>query len=132
MRISDWSSDVCSSDLEAVDRLAVDVGADVVEVGARHVVGVAGRGGRRIPSLARVDLDHGAGSGQLRARGHVEHAVGTDGDAVREHDLVLQAHLAGAVGADLGDPRRWARRSGGGPGGERCVWTCGMWWTAVT
>src|SRR3546814_20483223 len=80
-----------------------------VECGARHVVGVAGRGGRRIPSLARVDLDHGAGSGQLRARGHVEHAVGTDGDAVREHDLVLQEHLAGAVGADLGEDRKSTR-----------------------
>src|SRR3546814_10020185 len=27
MRISDWSSDVCSSDLLAVNRIAVDVGA---------------------------------------------------------------------------------------------------------
>src|SRR3546814_6430804 len=54
MRISDWSSDVCSSDLDlddelgaaAFDRRQLDGAADLLDVGAHHVHADAAAGNR--------------------------------------------------------------------------------------
>src|SRR3546814_12188345 len=71
MRISDWSSDVCSSDLEAgvaehvldVELPAVDLRRLLVHrhVDAEHrqrIARLAGDGAGRLPVLADAGLDH--------------------------------------------------------------------------
>src|SRR3546814_20865226 len=37
MRISDWSSDVCSSDLEQLFRVMVNIGRNALDAGARRI-----------------------------------------------------------------------------------------------
>src|SRR3546814_16723839 len=90
MRISDWSSDVCSSDLlwvggvavlaESVLRRAAGAGADIGEPGL-HVIGRAGavvvgavaqRGGGEVAQRAGVDLGIRRGEiGRASCRGRV-------------------------------------------------------------
>src|SRR3546814_13558239 len=56
MRISDWSSDVCSSDLEAARaRDAQHLAADLVGAGGEFVVADAGLGDERGTRLALDD-----------------------------------------------------------------------------
>src|SRR3546814_16815064 len=78
MRISDWSSDVCSSDLEVVHGLAAQ---ELAERRAQHraAVGVAG-------------IRRGAGALDLQL---VAAAVG--GDRLAERDRAAVAELAGPV-----------------------------------
>src|SRR3546814_14975718 len=69
MRISDWSSDVCSSDLDDRDLLArlrplADVGGDPREPVAPHRA-------RRIDEQRRSDLDDQARAGGGREKRHV-------------------------------------------------------------
>src|SRR3546814_6684270 len=67
MRISDWSSDVCSSDLEHV-RLAAEI-ADDGRAGRDRIVdddpGAAGRGGHLDPDLDDVAAHQPFGVGRL-------------------------------------------------------------------
>src|SRR3546814_12941470 len=105
MRISDWSSDVCSSDLEVVHGLAAQ---ELAERRAQHraAVGVAG-------------IRRGAGALDLQL---VAAAVG--GDRLAERDRAAVAELAGPVAelmaAVVGRARGHARHQGvaGEDGGE--------------
>src|SRR3546814_10464023 len=91
MRISDWSSDVCSSDLLVICRSARAVGQkDGLAV--RHG---AGEGGDR-----RAVPDHGAGTRDADRERAVEQRV----DGAEEHALVDLAARAG-VGRDPGPVR---------------------------
>src|SRR3546814_12376262 len=78
MRISDWSSDVCSSDLEAQDRVRLGQHATVVELDRRHRAGRADAQERLAPALALEDA----------------HVLG----AMRQPEVVQQlAHLPGVL-----------------------------------
>src|SRR3546814_7658890 len=62
MRISDWSSDVCSSDLAGVEQLGGDFGSpqrDLVEAGTKPIeaaVDRCGVGARQVAHRARIAL----------------------------------------------------------------------------
>src|SRR3546814_5989272 len=84
MRISDWSSDVCSSDLQVVDeQLAVEMIDLVMDAGRQQVVDLEHE--RLAVAVQRLDLDAvGAGN------------VGEDaGD--RQAAFLVFAQLLGAV-----------------------------------
>src|SRR3546814_16080835 len=65
MRISDWSSDVCSSDLELL--LVVEVGVAVTEVDDARVAAAvgAGAGAAELPGLDLVGAPGGDGLPRL-------------------------------------------------------------------
>src|SRR3546814_10234559 len=94
MRISDWSSDVCSSDLRAGDavrnRLAVVVGEE-------HAVGLEQamdlRVGSRIEHLEAEDLDAAGGGASAAADEHEGKHEGQHAAAPRseEHTSELQS-----------------------------------------
>src|SRR3546814_1837941 len=65
MRISDWSSDVCSSDLQTYRATGVPDGADPSSLRTQGLAGAA---------RDRALLDHFGGAGSGRA-GHVEGAL---------------------------------------------------------
>src|SRR3546814_20750621 len=57
MRISDWSSDVCSSDLAALERAGMPGGADLVRLnGAAMVLGGLALGAGILPRAASIGL----------------------------------------------------------------------------
>src|SRR3546814_2878688 len=89
MRISDWSSDVCSSDLQLVDREDPSVGAGHEAVVQRELVGEVAALGH----LDRVDLadevgDRCVGRGQLLS---VAAAAVHPLDRSEEHTSELQS-----------------------------------------
>src|SRR3546814_3449982 len=65
MRISDWSSDVCSSDLEGVELLAPEALLEELQEPRALVVGDRGQ------RVAGLDLDVGPDRQRLRLRRHV-------------------------------------------------------------
>src|SRR3546814_18757748 len=73
MRISDWSSDVCSSDLSAGHDLD-ELGHDLADAGQRHGADDDARGGRRqgdadhVARAADEALDHVVPPAPRRAR----------------------------------------------------------------
>src|SRR3546814_9225251 len=85
MRISDWSSDVCSSDLLQAQLAPVDAGAvgdhprDGAEAGGDARRGGVGIGGQAVPEHRRVEL--------------VGLAVGIDEGARKEGMQQRRAHL---------------------------------------
>src|SRR3546814_14347880 len=79
MRISDWSSDVCSSDL-----LAVVVGADE-EVDVRRTLAVAAKRGQQL--LGRAARGHAVAAGQDAAEAVPALFVGDDRSAHVERRL---------------------------------------------
>src|SRR3546814_3569765 len=81
MRISDWSSDVCSSDLHVGDRGALHLGRDDVLGGEIH--GGAEEGVHRAVGV-RCDEDHGAAG--RRPRAGVRHVERSE-----EHTSELQS-----------------------------------------
>src|SRR3546814_8369822 len=112
MRISDWSSDVCSSDLRAGradDPAALDLG-DLADERADRA-----RGGRHEHGLASFRL---ADIEQADIGGHARHAEHADPGS-RPRQIGIDLLQAGAVGegiflpaaAEAGDPGALARRS---------------------
>src|SRR3546814_7967966 len=80
MRISDWSSDVCSSDLEelAVDALILDAVSDRPARRVRRIelaVGIARAEAQSRRPLARIDDAIGAARAVARGRDRLEHVV---------------------------------------------------------
>src|SRR3546814_14460916 len=118
MRISDWSSDVCSSDLTgtdaAVDQLAAQLDDEAAEDGGIDM-------GR--------DLDIAADAG-LEVRGELFQLRGAQRVRARDRGGRLAAVRGGArvIGADhrakIGKARTEARRVG-----EECVSTCRVRWS---
>src|SRR3546814_1713489 len=107
MRISDWSSDVCSSDLTALAfQKAADRGVAVGPVADQHLDTVSGKGGAHRLAVDRdllIDL-----AGQAPVGGEID-----------EHGLALLAKL-GKPG--LAECRaRKPGRSGGRGGGKTCA-----------
>src|SRR3546814_13847809 len=102
MRISDWSSDVCSSDL-----LAVVVGADE-EVDVRRTLAVAAKRGQQL--LGRAARGHAVAVGQDAAEAVPALFVGDDRAAQVErrlHARDLKSVVEGksvSVRVDLGGP----------------------------
>src|SRR3546814_8550214 len=112
MRISDWSSDVCSSDLDGTRR--VDDGLQVGVVVVEHVGGYAVQQGsvQRVELLRTTQHRRLARAGERLDRG--QRAVGglvggaADGAAhpVHEGAHALRAHLGGNGGSiQASDPR---------------------------
>src|SRR3546814_18144531 len=124
MRISDWSSDVCSSDLE--DHAGGVVDLVVLQAGAEQPGGV-GQAGRPLAHRARAqprdrDRQHvrGAGGGGAGGEGAVLVAGGGGaGETVRRRlelvadPLVAGARLAGALLAGGQGWGLWERIRGG-------------------
>src|SRR3546814_20243378 len=105
MRISDWSSDVCSSDLEHLHDAAV-----IVADGVKNVL--VARVGRQPGHLeAGIEISR-AGGHQRQTEGAV--VIEVDGEGA----LVLADHVEGAVG-------RSEERSVG----KECVRTCRSRWS---
>src|SRR3546814_12746697 len=101
MRISDWSSDVCSSDLDHADRhLALGVVQPIGDV---------------VPA-AQVRRE--AGGDPERAQ-HLE---------VEVLGVVLERHLVDALGVERGD-YRFLARSEERRVGKECVSTCRSRWS---
>src|SRR3546814_8434585 len=112
MRISDWSSDVCSSDLEDVAGLG-----EVAELVSQHELGAQGRGAGE----ARVDVG-------LDAAEVLHGAVVVDGDAVPGRRPGQEVLLPGGevlVGADDDVEQRSEERRVG----QGCVSTCRSRWS---
>src|SRR3546814_15218836 len=90
MRISDWSSDVCSSDLLGLQLLVDLVLADIVDVEGRVRVrcGVAragiGHGGNVEIGVPAPDSQFGGGSGNA---GHADTGEGDSERAGPPHDI---------------------------------------------
>src|SRR3546814_13126973 len=113
MRIIDWSSDVCSSDLEVAEQNIVAAERQRDECGARlddfqaepagEVIGEAGRAHLRNRRAAGRDDEIGGGE-VLLAEGHAERAIG-----VRH-----LAHRLAAADIDRSEERR---------AGKECVST---------
>src|SRR3546814_10724907 len=97
MRISDWSSDVCSSDLEAD---GVAGGAEITPYEG-DVAGFDGDVGAGAHGEAEVGL--GEGGGVVDAVTDHGHRAALSLEALGAVDLVLRQHLAAdVVDADLG------------------------------
>src|SRR3546814_221046 len=110
MRISDWSSDVCSSDLHR----GIDRGAEAV---ARQLRGDAGEGVVEVLHEQRAhDIQHQ----HLLAAPGLEHAAAAPGRAGRKVVRAQQARLAGDVGHHLAlVPAMVAAGDDVGPGFEK-------------
>src|SRR3546814_15412812 len=85
MRISDWSSDVCSSDLEelAVDALILDAVSDRPARRVRRIelaVGIARAEAQSRRPLARIDDALGAARAVPRGRDRLEEVVAAAAD----------------------------------------------------
>src|SRR3546814_15218481 len=118
MRISDWSSDVCSSDLEA----AVQGHRTRATGLAQHVLRGGGVQRPAIQLLLIVDLHaHLFARAGRRLRGKREHAAGrARGEVIADALAVVLAELRIAVQAP---PRSEARRVGKECGSTvRCGW----------
>src|SRR3546814_1524271 len=92
MRISDWSSDVCSSDLQALCQRAQVVNGDGVVLGGEQLAwGAPGEGGALQHGLCRLRPDEGERGAQREGCG--ERAVGDrQGDGrSEEHTSELQS-----------------------------------------
>src|SRR3546814_7219504 len=101
MRISDWSSDVCSSDLHLID------GTERVEQATYRLMDPPGRDVRRGEKAER----HGADDRQQRA---------PDGDVQRDHDLAqIVAPFVKVGREEIADERSEERSVG-----KACVSTC--------
>src|SRR3546814_1382380 len=91
MRISDWSSDVCSSDLQAaVDHLDAAVAATPTQP---DLAAVAGR-------VAGIDVDHVRRDALFLATSHAVHRIA----------LAIQPEVA-AAGVDRGEVEEIGRAS---------------------
>src|SRR3546814_6984584 len=99
VRISDWSSDVCSSDLHAT------LGWAVRQPAVAHLTGSAQRGGRRATNPDRQRRLHGTGPlahvGEAPARPLVVGLLSAEGAAHRRDPLLQQA-----TALDVGDAQR--------------------------
>src|SRR3546814_16029425 len=87
MRISDWSSDVCSSDLPAGEVVALAADLDVRDVAQTHAgaVGVrAQHDGAKLRRRGELPLHQDAGADLLRGRARLR------ADAPRRHLGVLR------------------------------------------
>src|SRR3546814_3477884 len=96
MRISDWSSDVCSSDLQRLGRVALPVLALPAYLGDLGPTVALGHGPERRPGLDRLQLLGVADKNDLRARlfGMGQHALHL---ARADHaGLVYHQHVARA------------------------------------
>src|SRR3546814_11155487 len=122
MRISDWSSDVCSSDLEAAGRVARSAKAAGVE---------------RLAHLSGIGSDPGSSSPYIASRGRGEQAVR---DAFPEASLIRPAVMIGPGDSFIVPLSRLLRRLpvfalfGNGRSEERrvgkeCVSTCRSRWS---
>src|SRR3546814_17496073 len=113
MRISDWSSDVCSSDLIAQD--------------GKHVACLQCRADAASDRLGAVGEQ--AARLEARARGHRPHALGEMAGAL------FAAHLSGWAYRNVDDHMGRARRDLLGPRseerrvGKECVGPCRFWWS---
>src|SRR3546814_8957923 len=94
MRISDWSSDVCSSDLAGVLPVAERAGMVEMQVRHDHVLNLARADAERLQPFARQAVERAA----ARRGGLLRHAgVDQDGPAVatdqrsEEHTSELQS-----------------------------------------
>src|SRR3546814_11329620 len=104
MRISDWSSDVCSSDLFEAAR--VDADADRAAIGLRRAHDL--RHARFGPDVARIDPEAGSARvGRFQRALVVEMDVGDDRHGRRADDLLQRGGgiLIGAGYADDVGPR---------------------------
>src|SRR3546814_10936341 len=86
MRISDWSSDVCSSDLDAAERLGVRTCGAGLAAALEHAFGQVGHHDRgedlqQLPGLAALQAG-GLGDAGLRALLPAAEAVAKDAGAV--------------------------------------------------
>src|SRR3546814_15534800 len=111
MRISDWSSDVCSSDLQAVERWE----------GRRHLVteGVEGAVGHRLQP--RIGQDVEAEAGKAVGRLVVEEARGDELAIGVDDGFEIQPRHQRA---DAVEQRSEERRVG-----KECVSTCRSRWS---
>src|SRR3546814_19365352 len=122
MRISDWSSDVCSSDLQLVEDIEREDRADrELRVGMRRGEGgdgvVVERGDEKAgPARQRGEI---GGDARETVVGHVE-----AGDAQADHPIVGRGADGEGDGADApfgSQPhRRWAERRVGKAWGRPC------------
>src|SRR3546814_7981225 len=90
MRISDWSSDVCSSDLDGGEREPVGGGRGADPAGRAELALVEGRG----EALERLDAARGFGREEFEMRQpQIEpaHDVAGIGDAGQEGDAGLRS-----------------------------------------
>src|SRR3546814_5944356 len=77
MRISDWSSDVCSSDLSASNRSGTASVPEMADAGEDHGEAVLVGGGDYLVVADRAArLDHGGGAGLDRGERSEERRVG--------------------------------------------------------
>src|SRR3546814_7651845 len=116
MRISDWSSDVCSSDLVSAGELDERSGEGIPEHVSDHHDGLAVRSGA---AHAHALLDgepvdgRRVGGRQARSRGVAEHfLLGVDGEdrAVRAREPLLDRSEERRVGKEFSKCRsRWSR-----------------------
>src|SRR3546814_15114528 len=99
MRISDWSSDVCSSDLQVVDGRIVDAGeivaADGGGAGRRPEITLLDPGGQRLAEAPADDVEIEAAHAVFEG-GHVDHA---------EDRKSVGSGKGGVVRVDLGGSR---------------------------
>src|SRR3546814_12947468 len=111
MRISDWSSDVCSSDLVAADALLAMLSCDIL----RH------RGDR---PLRRALGDADIVTAQARARAHVDDRTYATRNHVRQ-GVPAGAQIAVEIDVHGHVPERSAERRLG----KGCVRTLKSWWS---
>src|SRR3546814_4792675 len=83
MRISDWSSDVCSSDLPAIDRAAVDefAGLARTRLPADHHADLAARDRPGVGDRRATDCKHAVADARDRAALFVDNAAEHGGTA---------------------------------------------------
>src|SRR3546814_4064087 len=117
MRISDWSSDVCSSDLVGCAKAAIQPPADLDQHGVAGFVAVAG-----VDAIEVVDADHHIDTGlpeALRLRERMlqsvtqTHLVEVAGQVVEVGEILEAIFLLLALGTQADDNRsacRSARR----------------------
>src|SRR3546814_18531178 len=100
MRISDWSSDVCSSDLARLARAAAlhQVAQQAQHAARSRPAVIAASRGAHAPALCRIASGRAAPLGRIQAVGGVQAAPGKlgvlPGDQHRNLDLGGRAYLA--------------------------------------